>query len=98
MKTATDTTIEAPPMYETENDLPKATRAEVNTLLNQRLADAVDLKMQLKRHIGLTSWGMPIRPTFSPKSRAAQTNGFGSSRPILKRPDSAATTLTELAS
>jgi len=36
-------------MYETENDLPKAARLELNALINQRLADAVDLQMQLKQ-------------------------------------------------
>ena len=36
-------------MYETENDLPKPARMELNALINQRLADAVDLQMQLKQ-------------------------------------------------
>jgi len=36
-------------MYETENDIPKARRSEMNTLMNLRLADAVDLQMQLKQ-------------------------------------------------
>lgn len=36
-------------MYETENDLPKTARVELNTLINQRLADAVDLQIQLKQ-------------------------------------------------
>src|SRR4051812_2090259 len=40
---------EATPMYETENDLPKTARTELNVLINQRLADAVDLQMQLKQ-------------------------------------------------
>jgi len=40
---------ETPLMYETENDLPKAGRMELNALINQRLADAVDLQMQLKQ-------------------------------------------------
>lgn len=35
-------------LYETSNDLPKPARIELNELLNQRLADAVDLQMQLK--------------------------------------------------
>ena len=39
----------APEMYETENDLPKAARAELNALINQRLADVIDLQMQLKQ-------------------------------------------------
>ena len=36
-------------MYETENDIPEARRAELNALMNQRLADAIDLQMQLKQ-------------------------------------------------
>src|SRR4051794_22977053 len=40
---------EATPMYETENDLPKTARTELNVLIIQRLADAVDLQMQLKQ-------------------------------------------------
>ena len=32
--------------YETENDLPRAAREELNGLINQRLADVVDLQMQ----------------------------------------------------
>ena len=35
--------------YETLNDLPKASRAQVVELLNQRLADAVDLQSQVKQ-------------------------------------------------
>jgi starvation-inducible DNA-binding protein len=36
-------------VYETENDLPKASRAELNELINHRLADAIDLQAQLKQ-------------------------------------------------
>ena len=36
-------------MYETENDIRPQRRAELNTLMNQRLADAVDLQMQIKQ-------------------------------------------------
>ena len=36
-------------MYETENGLPKDRRTELNTLMNQRLADAVDLQLQMKQ-------------------------------------------------
>src|SRR5438552_7832752 len=39
---------DAPKMYETENDIPERRRSELNALMNQRLADAVDLQMQLK--------------------------------------------------
>lgn len=40
---------EASVIYETENDIPKAARTELNTLINQRLADVIDLQMQLKQ-------------------------------------------------
>jgi starvation-inducible DNA-binding protein len=36
-------------MYETENDLPLARRTELITLLNQWLADAIDLQLQMKQ-------------------------------------------------
>ena len=36
-------------MFTTENDLPKKQRKELNELMNQRLADAVDLQMQMKQ-------------------------------------------------
>ena len=36
-------------MYETENDLPRQTRTELNSLMNRRLADAIDLQIQLKQ-------------------------------------------------
>src|SRR5437660_10810914 len=49
MKTATRNTVDAPKMYETENDIPKDRRSELNALMNQRLADAVDLQMQMKQ-------------------------------------------------
>jgi starvation-inducible DNA-binding protein len=39
----------APVMYETENDLRKDTRAEVIGIVNQRLADIIDLQTQLKQ-------------------------------------------------
>jgi starvation-inducible DNA-binding protein len=47
-----DSTIqfkEEPTMHETLNDLPKPARLELNQLLNQRLADAVDLQSQAKQ-------------------------------------------------
>ena len=49
MKTPTNGTTETPAMYETENDIPKPARAELNTLINQRLADVIDLQLQLKQ-------------------------------------------------
>ena len=36
-------------MFETENDISQERRAELNTLMNQRLADAVDLQAQMKQ-------------------------------------------------
>lgn len=36
-------------MYETENDIPLQRRTELNALMNQRLASAVDLQMQMKQ-------------------------------------------------
>jgi len=49
MTTRTNSTLEAPAMYETENDIPKTERTELNELINQRLADVIDLQMQLKQ-------------------------------------------------
>ena len=49
MKTSTDGVIGTSTMYETENDLPKSARSELNALINQRLAEVIDLQMQLKQ-------------------------------------------------
>src|SRR6267378_6070589 len=49
MKTTTAKLAAAPKMYETENDISQERRSELNTLMNQRLADAVDLQMQMKQ-------------------------------------------------
>jgi starvation-inducible DNA-binding protein len=49
MNTTIPNFIEPPKMYETENDLPENRRSELNLILNQRLADAVDLQMQMKQ-------------------------------------------------
>src|SRR6059036_569467 len=40
---------EATKMYETENDISEKGRSELNALMNQRVADAVDLQMQMKQ-------------------------------------------------
>jgi starvation-inducible DNA-binding protein len=40
---------EAPTLYETANDLPKVARVELIQLLNQRLAEAIDLQTQMKQ-------------------------------------------------
>jgi len=49
MKTLNGTRTEAPKLYETENDISKERRSELNALMNRRLADAVDLQMQMKQ-------------------------------------------------
>ena len=36
-------------VYKTENDIPQELRLKLNVLVNQRLADAVDLQMQMKQ-------------------------------------------------
>jgi starvation-inducible DNA-binding protein len=41
--------VEAPTMYETENDITLQRRTELNALMNQRLASAVDLQLQMKQ-------------------------------------------------
>ena len=43
MKKSTNNTSKGPKMYETENDIAKAQRGELNALMNQRLADVLDL-------------------------------------------------------
>src|ERR1039457_3650282 len=49
MKTLNRTPAEAPKMYETENDISEKRRSELNALMNQRLASAVDLQTQAKQ-------------------------------------------------
>ena len=49
VKTTGGETPEAPVMYETGNDISLKRRAELAALMNQRLADAVDLQMQMKQ-------------------------------------------------
>src|SRR5260370_25228868 len=49
MKSTTNKPTPQAKMYETENDIPKERRSELNALMNQRLADAVDLQMQMKQ-------------------------------------------------
>jgi starvation-inducible DNA-binding protein len=41
--------LENPIMYDTENDLPGKSRQELNTLINLRLSDVIDLQLQLKQ-------------------------------------------------
>lgn len=43
------TYTEAPKMYQTANDISPERRSELNALMNQRLAEAVDLQMQIKQ-------------------------------------------------
>ena len=52
MKRNTPISKEELTMYETMNDLPGPAKIELNQLMNQRLADTVDLQSQLKRRIG----------------------------------------------
>ena len=49
MKTSTRNIEETPKMYETENDIPGPRRSELNALMNQQLANAVDLQTQMKQ-------------------------------------------------
>src|ERR1041385_9522593 len=49
MKTSTRNTVEPSKMYETENDIPEQRRSELNSLMNQQLANAVDLQTQMKQ-------------------------------------------------
>src|SRR5215475_9857783 len=49
MKRANSNRETAPTMYETENDLRKDARAELIGIINQRLADIIDLQTQLKQ-------------------------------------------------
>jgi starvation-inducible DNA-binding protein len=49
MKTPIIKLAEAPAMYETENDIALSRRTELNALLNQRLASALDLQGQMKQ-------------------------------------------------
>ena len=43
------TTTASTKLYPTKNSLPEATRLEVAGLLNQRLADCIDLQAQCKQ-------------------------------------------------
>src|SRR5258706_477795 len=49
MKTLTTQMRESPKLYETENDIPQNRRVELIVIMNQRLADAVDLQTQMKQ-------------------------------------------------
>ena len=49
MKTSTRNAIETPKMYETENDISEQRRSELSALMNQQLANAVDLQTQMKQ-------------------------------------------------
>jgi starvation-inducible DNA-binding protein len=49
MKSATMEMSESPRMYETENDIPQKRRVELCQLINQRLADVLDLQLQMKQ-------------------------------------------------
>ena len=49
MKSTINKATPQPKMYETENDISQNRRVEIGALLNQRLADAVDLQTQMKQ-------------------------------------------------
>ena len=49
MKSGTMEAREAVKMYQTENDIPQNKRAELIPLVNQRLADVIDLQTQIKQ-------------------------------------------------
>jgi len=49
MKKTSRTSSEPIKLYETENDIPKEARTALIGLLNQRLADIVDLRAQIKQ-------------------------------------------------
>ena len=49
MKKSTPISKEEPVLYETMNDLPKPARVTLIELMNQRLADAIDLQSQMKQ-------------------------------------------------
>jgi starvation-inducible DNA-binding protein len=49
MKSKMNKATPQPKIYETENDISRDRRVEISALLNQRLADAVDLQTQMKQ-------------------------------------------------
>jgi starvation-inducible DNA-binding protein len=49
MKKSINKNVSKPAMYETENDISLQRRVELNALMNQRLADALDLQAQMKQ-------------------------------------------------
>src|SRR5437899_12135200 len=49
MNATVSKSTETAKMYETENDIPLPRRSELNALMNERLADAVDLQLQMKQ-------------------------------------------------
>jgi len=62
MKSTTNKPPPQPKMYETENDISQNRRVEISALLNQRLADAVDLQTQMKQvHLTIQSSAIAAR-------------------------------------
>ncbi len=49
MKAHTNQSAGEAKMYDTENDISQKSRSQLNALMNLRLADAVDLQMQMKQ-------------------------------------------------
>jgi starvation-inducible DNA-binding protein len=49
MKNAIANIQEEPETYKTKNDIPRGSRLQLNDLMNQRLASAIDLQLQMKQ-------------------------------------------------
>ncbi len=49
MNTTISIIAESSEMYDTENDIPLQRRKALNVLMNQRVASAIDLQLQLKQ-------------------------------------------------
>lgn len=49
MKKSKNILVDTPTMYKTDNGLPLYERTELNTLMNLRLASAIDLQLQMKQ-------------------------------------------------
>lgn len=49
LKSTVTKLVEEPFLYKTKNEISRPNRVELNTLMNQRLASAIDLQMQMKQ-------------------------------------------------
>jgi len=86
MKKSSAKIQEEPETYKTKDDISQGSRLQLIELMNQRLATAIDLLMQLKQAhwnalMKRMAWTMPTRRTCSRKYRGASINGSGSSKP-----------------